>query len=101
MFSRPPADFSGDGLSDIVVYRGGAWLFHDYGTGARTGGLWTGQPSSTCRPLMVDVDGDGRDELSLYCGGPWHFFHDDGSYAKGVWTGGVAGDHPGAGGLRR
>jgi hypothetical protein len=30
--------------------------------------------------------------LAVYSGGPWHFFNPDGSYDRGVWTGGLAGD---------
>ncbi len=89
-----PADFSGDGQSEITVYRTGAWLFFDFGSGAMTGGVWTGHPSATCKPLMMDYDGDGKDELTLFCNGAWHFFNDNGSLNKGIWTGGVAGDLP-------
>ncbi len=88
-----PIDFDGNGVSDIVVYRGGAWLFHDFATGAQTGGVWTGNPGS-CIPAPMDYDGDGKVEFTQLCGGAWHFYNDDGSYNKGIWTGGVAGDRP-------
>ncbi len=90
---KTPADFNGDSTSDVVVYRGGAWLFHDFVSGAQTGGTWTGNPGA-CIPAPMDYDGDNRVEFTQLCAGAWHFYNDDGSYNKGIWTGGVAGDLP-------
>jgi hypothetical protein len=91
-----PADFDGDRISNLVVHRLGSWLFHDFASGTYlpADSRYTGAPSASCIPLMLDHDGDGRDELAHYCGGAWHFYNDDGSYLKGVWTGAVAGDVP-------
>jgi hypothetical protein len=86
-----PADYDGDGDTDVAVFRGGAWLFFDYATGIMTSSVWTG---TTGTPVPLDYDGDGRAELSVYAGGPWHFYNDDGTYLKGIWTGGVSGDVP-------
>ena len=99
---RPvPADYDGDGRDDIVLYRQGAWLFFDYATGSQTGGIFTGHPANLLGgepiPYPADFDGDGRADLSIWAGGPWHFYNADGSYLKGVWVGGVAGDLPVAG----
>jgi RHS repeat-associated protein len=86
-----PADYDGDGDADVVIFRGGAWLFFDYATGASTGGVWTGIPGI---PVPMDYDGDGETDFSVYDQGAWHFFNDNGTYLKGFWTGGVAGDIP-------
>jgi subtilisin family serine protease len=84
------ADFDGDGVSDWMVYRSGAWLY--FGP-ASAPGIWTG-PGSPCIPAPADYDGDGRIDLAQLCGGAWHFYNHDGTYLKGIWTGGVAGDIP-------
>jgi hypothetical protein len=85
------SDFDGDGISDIVVFRSGAWLFHNFATGVQTSGVWTGS-SPACIPAPMDYSGDGKVKFTQLCNGPWHFHDDDGSYNKGIWTGGVVGD---------
>ena len=42
----------------------------------------------------MDYDGDGMADFTQFCNGAWHFYNFDGSYLKGIWTGGVAGDLP-------
>ena len=42
----------------------------------------------------MDYDGDGTADFTQLCNGAWHFYNDNGSYNKGIWTGGVAGDLP-------
>ena len=86
---KTPVDFNGDRISDIVVYRRGAWIFYPAASG-----IWTGQTSTSCIPAPADYDGDGRSDFSLFCAGAWHFYRSNGSYLKGIWTGGVAGDLP-------
>jgi hypothetical protein len=86
-----PADYDGDGDADVVVFRGGAWLFFDYASGAPAGGVWTGAPGV---PLPLDRNGDGRAEFSVFQNGAWHFYNDDGTYIKGLWTGGLPQDVP-------
>lgn len=88
-----PADYDGDGDDDVVVYRGGAWLFYDFATAAYTGGVWTG-PGPNTTPVPGDYDGDGRADFSVYAGGPWHFYKRNGTYWKGIWTGGLPTDIP-------
>jgi exo-beta-1,3-glucanase (GH17 family) len=90
---RPAVDFDGDGVSDIAVFRSGAWLFHDFASGAPNSGVWTGS-SAGCIPVGMDYDGDGMANFTQFCIGAWHFYNSDGSYNKGIWTGGVAGDRP-------
>jgi exo-beta-1,3-glucanase (GH17 family) len=88
-----PADFDGDGKSDVAVFRGGAWLFHDFATGAQNSGVWTGG-GGNCIPVAMDYDGDGATDFTQFCNGAWHFYNANGGYNKGIWTGGVAGDRP-------
>jgi hypothetical protein len=56
--------------------------------------VWTGEPSANCIPAAADYNGDGATDLALFCDGAWHFYNPDGTYLKGIWTGGVAGDIP-------
>jgi hypothetical protein len=90
---KPQVDFDGNRKSDVVVYRGGAWLFHDFTTGAQNSGVWTGSGAG-CLPVAMDFDGDGKTDFTQFCNGAWHFYNDNGSYNKGIWTGGVTGDLP-------
>ncbi len=83
-------DFDGDGVSDVIVYRSGAWLYFGPTAGAD---VWTGNPGN-CIPAPADYDGDGRIDLAQLCAGAWHFYGPSGNYLKGIWTGGVAGDLP-------
>lgn len=88
-FRSAPVDFNLDEVSDAVIYRNGAWI-----TFPSSSGVWTGQSSSECIPAPGDFDGDGRTDHSLLCHGAWHFFRSNGTYLKGIWTGGVPGDLP-------
>lgn len=90
-----PGDYDGNGTEEAVIFRGGAWLFFDIATGAQVRGVWTGAASfngTALQPAPIDYDGDGALDFTIYAGGPWHFYKDDGTYFKGIWTGGVAGD---------
>lgn len=90
-----PGDYDGDGRDEAVIFRTGAWLFFDLVTGVNYRGVWTGAQSLNGAPLQpapIDYDGDGALEFTVHAGGPWHFYRDDGSYARGIWTGIVAGD---------
>jgi glucose/arabinose dehydrogenase len=84
-----PANFNGDLTSDNVIYRNGAWVNF-----SGNPGVWTGQPSPNCIPAPGDYDGDGDTDLSIFCGGAWIFFNPNGSYMKGIWTGGASGELP-------
>ena len=86
-------DFDDDGISEIVLFRGGAWLFHDFTTGTQNSGVWTGSGAG-CLPVAMDYDGDGKTDFTQFCNGAWHFYNANGSYNKGIWTGGIAGDRP-------
>jgi hypothetical protein len=86
---QTPADFNGDRVSDVVVFRNGAWVNYSTGTG-----VWTGQPSGNCVPTPADYDGNGVTEYALFCGGAWNVYNANGTLRRGVWTGGVPGDLP-------
>jgi hypothetical protein len=80
--------------TDILLYRSGAWLKYDFASAGLLGGVWTGMPSPSCIPALMDYDGDGVKEYTQLCGGAWLFYNDNGSLNKGIWVGGVAGDLP-------
>jgi len=89
---RPvPADYDGNGVDDPVIFRNGAWVFYDFTTGlwdsARS--VWTGNGAGgTAYPAPMDFDGDGTADFTIYTtAGAWHFFNDNGTYVKGIWTG--------------
>jgi hypothetical protein len=93
-----PGDYNGDGTDQVMVFRSGAWLPYDFATGAYLSAesVWTGAPaaagSGTVGPAPLDYDGDAILDFTYYSGGAWHFYNGNGSYNKGIWTGGVAGD---------
>ncbi len=71
-----PGDYSGIGKDEIVIFRGGAWLFYDYNTGDLTKGVLTDAPiyNGTPLPTPLDVTGDGLPDFTVFSGGPWLFF---------------------------
>ncbi len=90
-----PGDYDGDAHDDVMIFRDGSWAFYDFATGAYVPGksVFTGTPphmsGGTTTPEPLDVDGNGIMDFSLFAGGPWHFYNPNGTYAKGIWTGGV------------
>jgi hypothetical protein len=89
-----PVDFDGNGLSDVVVYRAGAWLFFDYQTGAPLSGVFTSFPPETCLPAPADFDGDGKVQFSQKCGERWFFYGPAGALEKTITTGWTSADVP-------
>ena len=67
-------DFDDDGVSEVVVFRGGAWLFHDFTSGTQNSGIWTGSGAG-CLPVAMDYDGDGKTDFTQFCNGAWHFYN--------------------------
>ncbi|HEV8240577.1 MAG TPA: NosD domain-containing protein [Thermoanaerobaculia bacterium] len=90
-----PGDYDGDGHDDAMIFRDGVWSYYDFATGAYVPGksVYTGTPphisGGTTTPEPLDVDGNGTLDFTLFAGGPWHFYNANGTYAKGIWTGGV------------
>jgi FG-GAP-like repeat len=64
-------DFDGDGLSDMGVYRNGAWFIRRSFDGGITAVEWGGLPQD--KPVPGDYDGDGKTDIAVYHsdGGNW------------------------------
>lgn len=88
-----PRDFDGDRRTDLVIYRGGAWIGFDPYTGAEKWGIWTG-PGYDAIPLPMDYDGDGKADFTAFQHGAWHFYKRDGTYDHGITVEATADDVP-------
>jgi len=62
---RPPADFDGDGRTDLAVFRPAErrWLLRQSSTGAFVDVEW-GEPEDI--PVSGDYDGDGRTDIAVF-----------------------------------
>ncbi|MBC7797142.1 MAG: VCBS repeat-containing protein [Pyrinomonadaceae bacterium] len=67
-----PADFDGDGRTDIAVFRDNTWFWLNSSNGAFNTRRF-GQTNDV--PVPADYTGDGRDELAVYRNGIWFTFN--------------------------
>ena len=88
---RPAIDFDGDGISDIGIYRNGAWFIRKSSGGTIVLG-WGGAPQDI--PVPADYDGDGKTDIAIYRSGAWYIFRSSDSGTTAVGFGGAAQDIP-------
>lgn len=83
-----PADYDGDGVSDMSVYRNGDWYIEgsSFGLSINRWGL------GIDTPVPADYDGDGKDDLAVYRSGQWHILGSQSGYV--LYNVGTANDKP-------
>jgi hypothetical protein len=105
----PKADWDGDGISDVGVFRNGAW-FVTNSSGLNGPGGFTGQTRITYGqtgdiPVAGDFDGDGRSDAAFFrpSNAVWYIQNSSGLTGASGYTGqtlvqyGATGDIPVAG----
>jgi hypothetical protein len=89
---KAPADYDGDGVSDIGIYRDGAWSVVGSSDGNVTHVAWGG-PSWV--PVGGDYDGDGIADVAVYhTSGVWSIIRSSDGGTTVVGWGGAPNDVP-------
>jgi hypothetical protein len=90
---RPAAaDFDGDGITDIGVYRNGTWFVLRSSDGGVRATEWGGLPQD--KPVPGDYDGDGKVDHAVYRDGTWFVIRSSDGGVRATDWGGLPQDIP-------
>jgi len=86
-----PADYDGDGKTDIAVYRNGNWFILRSSDGGMTSLRWG---IAQDIPVPADYDGDGKADIAVYRNGVWFILRSSDAGQTTVGWGGLPQDVP-------
>ena len=85
-------DINGDGISDLVLFRNGAWYASTHQDGVVDQTFFFGGAGDV--PLLCDFDGDGTADLVVFRNGTWYVSTQRNGVADKIFRFGQAGDVP-------